>query len=448
MNSYGDLFLDINEYDEERMRYVKPRQFYTVVKSVGVYYVKPIKETEEANEKEPITKTDKKESTSSKTKSKKDADKVSKEETVKLVPEVVSPKKQKIIVNTPKMLIPFGIKEFDNNGKKSYQMGLSFSTMTNLYNEESIKKFCDFIEKVDAANSETVNSQKSRWKLPSKMKYQKTVKQFKENFPDFMNITLPYDEEQGILTKIYDEKAKEASIDILKKKSIVSVALELTDLKFSDNRFRSNWVALQIRKFLPISPIQEFFRNGCVIRDEDNPEDSVYAQMIEKYQKHLRIPLNFPMFPQMNPMLLQAVKMHMPMGYPQHTFQPPMNMLEYSHPPNTHNDRPIPKPPERPMETNTSCFQPPTLQELLDAKKVLKKTVTVVKGVSGNGHVVEDKPDKVDDPPTPPPVPSMNKKKSTSANKSRKKTIDPPTPPKLLNNPKKPKKRRVSRKED
>ncbi len=93
-------------------------------------------------------------------------------------------KKQKIIIRTPKMIAPFRVKEFDNNGRKSYQVYSLFNTMTNIYNEEDIKKFHAFIKKTDTINEETVLEYKDTWKLPEKYKYVNLSK----NYPKIIHI--------------------------------------------------------------------------------------------------------------------------------------------------------------------------------------------------------------------------------------------------------------------
>ena len=287
MDNHKELYMDINKFDEDKIIYIKPILFYKVTKNIGIYYKKDIKNKDVKN----------------------------KETNSKKITSLPAAKRQKIIIQTPKMTVPFGVKEFDNNGRKSYQMCLSFSTLTNLYNEEEIKKFFSFIKKVDTINEETIMDYKSTWGLPKKLVYRKSLKRLSKDFPHYIN--LPHDEKEGFLFNIYNETAEKSKIDIIEKKSVVSVVMELTDLKFNDNDFRANWTVLQIRKFHPYSPIQEFFMSGCFICDEDNPEDTAYLQMIETYRKKLATPIQLPMIPQLNPNYAQALFSHYPYMYAQ-----------------------------------------------------------------------------------------------------------------------------------
>ena len=332
INNHKDLFLDINKFDEDNMSYIKPILFYKVVRNMGIYYKKDI-----GTKNKPII------------------------------------KKQKIIVQSPKMVAPFGVKEFKNKDRKSYQMALSFSTLTNLYNEEEIKKFYYFIKRIDTVNEETIMDYKKEWGLPKKMTYKKTLQRLSKDYPHHMNINLPYDEKTGFLFNVYNETAEKSGIDIIEKKSIVSVVMELTDIRFNDTEFRTNWTVLQIRKFKPYSPIQDFFMSGCYILDEDNPDDRAFELMIDNYRKKLSAPI-------MSQIALQIAPQIAPLPYYAQTN--PMQQQKYSTVPPT-------PPPNKNIIAST--FKPPTLAELLDAKKTLKKTTTVEKNKE-SGKVLEDKP--------------------------------------------------------
>jgi hypothetical protein len=359
MDNFKDLFVDINNFDVDTISYIKPILFFKVTKNMGIYYKKETISQAKSERKNVNKKKNKKKAESDSFKSNPDS--------FKSNPET---KKQKIIIKTPKMIVPFGVKEFDNNGRKSYQMSLSFSTLTNLYNEEEIKKFYLFIQKIDAVNEETILDYKTEWGLPKNIKYKKTLQRLSNDYPHHMNITLPYDDKMGFLFHVYDEKAVRSGINIIEKKSIVSLIIELTDLRFTETDFRSNWTAIQIRKFKPYSPIQDFFMSGCFICDEDDPEDTAYAQIVEKYQKSLQIPISLPKIPQLNPNPYQMQ---------------PFISEPYIKPPPIHN---IPPPPpankQNSQSENKSTFIAPTLEELLSAKNTLKKTKTVVKGFMQN----------------------------------------------------------------
>ncbi|AFX92703.1 hypothetical protein CE11_00677 [Megavirus courdo11] len=408
ISNYKDLFIDIDKFDEENISYVKPILFYQVTKNMGVYYEKIV---------EPKKLKSSKSETKSKSKSKKDyrSKKTTLSETIPVKPK----RKQKIIVQTPKMVVPFGVKEFDNNGRKSYNMCLSFSSLTNLYNDDDIKKFYYFIKKIDTINQETISEYIKPWKLPKNLKYKKTLQRLSDDFPHYMSINMPHDEKLGFLFNTYDESGKKSTIDIIEKRSIVSAVIELTDIKFTDKIFKSNWTVMQIRKFKPYSPIQEFFMTECFICDEDDPEDTVYANLIEKYHKTLQTPLIVPCPPQMYyPTNISQINPYQVNPY--QTYSTNSNI------PNSPNYNIPPPPGPIPQKNNTQTeganFKPPSLQELLSAKKLLKPTTTVIKEVS-QGKVIEEGQDmSLPIPPPPPPLLENNKSSEKSSNKSPEKS--------------------------
>lgn len=310
-----DLFIDIEHFDENNIIYVKPILFYKVVRNLGVYYKKDIK-------------------------------------------------KQKIRIITPKMILPFDVKMFDNSYGKTYNMCVSFSTMTNLYNETEIKQFFRFIRKLDEVNEETVSSYQKSWGLPS-LVYKKSLQRISKEYPHYMSINIPHDNKIGIIPTVYDENANKSTIDIIKKKSIVAVIMELTDLRFTDTEYRANWTVLQIRKFKPYSPIQEFFMTACFIFDEDDPEDVAYNRLIETYKKKLATPV----YISVNAMASSVVPGPPPPPGPQPVRQ------------------------QAPVVEQKNLFVPPSVSELLAARQVLKKTVTVEKnGIVRSEEKIQSEP--------------------------------------------------------
>nr|WBF70648.1 hypothetical protein [Megavirus caiporensis] len=407
ISNYKDLFIDIDKFDEENISYVKPILFYQVTKNMGVYYEKIIESKKLKSSKSE---------TKSKSKHKKNSG--SKKTTLSETIPVKTKRKQKIIVQTPKMVVPFGVKEFDNNGRKSYNMCLSFSSLTNLYNDDDIKKFYYFIKKIDTINQETISEYIKPWKLPKNLKYKKTLQRLSDDFPHYMSINMPHDEKLGFLFNTYDESGKKSTIDIIEKRSIVSAVIELTDIKFTDKIFKSNWTVMQIRKFKPYSPIQEFFMTECFICDEDDPEDTVYANLIEKYHKTLQTPLIVPYPPQMYyPTNISPMN-----SYQINPYQTYSTNSNISNSPN-YNIPPPPGPiPQKNNNTQSegASFKPPSLQELLSAKKLLKPTTTVIKEAS-QGKVIEEGQDMtLPIPPPPPPLLESNKSNKSSEKSSNK----------------------------
>lgn len=355
MNNHRDIILNYNDFNEEHIIFIKPVAFYKVTKNMGIYYNKEIIEKSDTD-----TGSDKK-------KNKKEK-----------IPKPIF-KRQKIIIQTPKMMVPFDVKEFVNKDRKSYQMTLSFAPLTNLYNENEVKKFFLFMRKIDSVIDETISDHLTEWKLPQKIKYTRSLKKLSSDFPHMFNMNLPYDEKEGFLFNVYDESATKSNIAIIKKRCVVSAILELTDLRFGDSEYRANWNVMQIRKFKPYSPIQEFFMSGCFIIDEDDPEDQAYAQIIETYQRKIR---NMPNFSNMTTMQNIYANSMANMSNYQMQIPPPPGMPSISTVP--------PPPPPPPKLDAKSIYVPPSADELKNMLGKLKKTETVEK-VAKMGNIIERK---------------------------------------------------------
>uniref|UniRef100_A0A6C0CAT5 Uncharacterized protein n=1 Tax=viral metagenome TaxID=1070528 RepID=A0A6C0CAT5_9ZZZZ len=345
---YANLFINQETFDVENIRYIKPISFPEGSRDMGIYYATPSK-------------------------------KGGKE------------RKQKIIVETPKMYVPCAYKEFiHDSGKKYYKMCLSFSTLTNLYNEEEIQKFYDFAKKIDQNNIDIVDNYKKKWKLSPNLVYRPTVKNITENFPDVMDLNLPHNETDGFLFHVYNEKAEKSSLDIVTKQCIVSCILELTDLTFTKKAYRANWKVLQIRKSKNYSPIQEYFMSGCFICDKDDPDDVAYDNMMIEYKKKMdkknqRLAITaaltspdpmtnmMPMMQMMQQMMAgqpQAMPTAMQRGGPPPPPPPPMSKSKPA--------APLPPPPKKTNPTGT-IFSPPSETELLNAKKILRSVPPIEK---------------------------------------------------------------------
>ncbi len=127
--------------------------------------------------------------------------------------------------------------------------------------------------------------------------YINSIRSSMDDYPDLMYINLPHDEKIGFLFNVYDENAKKADHSILTSKSIISIVLELTDIKISENKCRPCWTALQIRKVKPYAPIREFFMSNCYICDDDDPNDQAYLNHINIYKKNIEYAKNIPLYP-------------------------------------------------------------------------------------------------------------------------------------------------------
>lgn len=77
MECCKEIYFNINKFNENNITYIKPISFFKQSRSMGIYY------NEEIEPQSGIT------------------------------------QRQKIIIRSPKMMVPFPIKIFDHNGKKN-----------------------------------------------------------------------------------------------------------------------------------------------------------------------------------------------------------------------------------------------------------------------------------------------------------------------------------------
>lgn len=323
MGDYKKLFVEPSTFNANSIVLIKPIGFNKSCKNMGVYYKKCKDDNLSDDSEDPI-------------------DNISKNTGSKFV-------KQKIIFKTPKMLVPFEIKEFVKEDRKNSFISLSFGTLTNLYNEDEIKIFYHTIRKIDNAIEGMINDNKKAWGLPKTIKYKRTLQKLSADYPCHMNACLPFDNKYGNLFNTYDESGKKADTTIIVKRSVVSVILELTDIWFSEKECRANWSIMQIRKHKPYAPLRDFFMKECFIVDLDDPDDIVQKKLAEK-----EAPVRSH-----NPYLQAAIAQQLSLNNESSIIPPPSN---------------APTPPPLPKQNSTSIGTfTPSLGELLNAKSTLKK---------------------------------------------------------------------------
>jgi len=198
--------------------------------------------------------------------------------------------KQKLIVRTPKMYVPFDVKIFKGKNQSQYRLNIGFNTLPQLHNEIEINKFYKFVNAIDELNMEVVKLNRKKWGMPN-LVYKPTINSISDDFPEFMPVNLPFDSD--FLFDIYDENKELTTIDCIHKKSIIGLALELTDLWIGENECGCNWNVLQIRKFSNKSIVQELFNKQCLIIYD---EPIIKIQVISQSTTSIPVPPPAPNF--------------------------------------------------------------------------------------------------------------------------------------------------------
>lgn len=239
-DNYDQTITDINTFDEDNIRYIKPAQFMTTVRTLGIYYNKPVGDTFN---------------------------------------------KVKLIFLTPMMIVPFDISVFENDYNTFYTMTLSFANVTSLANEDEVKQLHAFIRKVDSITESVVNDNASRWKLSKDIQFCKTLKRLSIGQPQFMNVAIPQCRKKGILTRCLNESGKISPIlDTIEKQCVVRAVIELTEVVFTQTKCWLNYSVLQIRRYDSYSPTRGFFFNVSILADEE----------VEEPVKRIEIPVAPP----------------------------------------------------------------------------------------------------------------------------------------------------------
>jgi hypothetical protein len=141
-----NIFIDYEKFSVDNIIFVRPLQFPKICKNISIYY----KQDQQL-------------------------------------------KKQKIIIQTPKMFIPFGIKALGETNRKNYRVALSFLTLTNLCNENEMKKFYNFVSTLDMITKEVIQDNKKKWGLPDELVFRPSISRQSSDFPEHININLPHD---------------------------------------------------------------------------------------------------------------------------------------------------------------------------------------------------------------------------------------------------------------
>lgn len=172
-------------------------------------------------------------------------------------------KNKKIIIQTPKMKIPFNISE-----KK----------ICIEFNERS-EIFYNFIKYLDNIIKKLIKLKKNLWF--NKLKYKSIISKYKNI--DFMTINMPIKNNQ-YLFDIYNDKLHKINIDTLKKNDDIVLIIQLEYLWLNDNNIGCQWNVLQIKKYETLN------FNKCLIIDETPPiAPPLINPANEKYLKMLKM---------------------------------------------------------------------------------------------------------------------------------------------------------------
>jgi len=151
-------------------------------------------------------------------------------------------KNNKIIIQTPKMKIPFNLS--DRN------ICIAF--------DEKSEIFYNFIKYLDNIIKKLIKLKKNIWF--NKLEYKSILSKYKDI--DFMTINMPLINNQYIFD-IYNDKLKKININTLQKNDDIVLIIQLEYLWLNNDKIGCHWNVLQIKKY------EQLNFNKCLIVDEN-----------------------------------------------------------------------------------------------------------------------------------------------------------------------------------
>ena len=208
---------------------------------------------------------------------------------------IIHENKKKIIMSTPKLPMPFELGDMFNrvSGEITKIFPISCKTGNTCDEILALEKFTKCIEKLDNAGISIIKNNRTKLGLGKNFKYIDTIT-YKNNYPGVIQFYLPYDADEMPLFGIFDHNGKKASIDILKKNSLVSIVFEISELRINLEKKTCKTILTvgQIRKFGSLCQTKDYLLRNCILFDSSEPEPVVTPIMI---------PMPPPMTRQMQP---------------------------------------------------------------------------------------------------------------------------------------------------
>jgi hypothetical protein len=164
--------------------------------------------------------------------------------------------RKKIIIKTPRMMIPFDIV----NNNNFYSLCISFSKK-NI--DKNIKEFYNFIKFLDKKNKKNINK---------KLIYKKSLSSF-NGFDKFISLNMPY-KNNNFLFDAYNENNNKINVNEITKYNEVSIIIELSYIWLNKKKAGCQWNILQIKKYNYLN------LDVCLIIDDDDIEyNNKYTRM-------------------------------------------------------------------------------------------------------------------------------------------------------------------------
>ena len=173
---------------------------------------------------------------------------------------------EKIVVQTPRCALPFGLNVFESNQGKKYSLDLSLRG-----NSAPVCKFTKFIQDLDDHNTQQAFKNSESWfkkQLDESIideLYRSTLKTQKNHCP-IMKAKLPT-RNDVFLGDIFDQKKCKTNMDCIQKGCSVQAIIECVGMYFVAREFGITWKIIQLKVYPPNR------LTGYSFVDEDSDED-------------------------------------------------------------------------------------------------------------------------------------------------------------------------------
>tara|TARA_B110000977_G_scaffold178745_1_gene236677 strand:- start:1980 stop:2630 length:651 start_codon:yes stop_codon:yes gene_type:complete len=173
----------------------------------------------------------------------------------------------KIVIQTPKCALPFGLNSFQpNNGDVKYSLDFSLRG-----NHAIMQNFTGFLQKFDDRNTEVAVEKSKEWfkkQLDQSVIdeiYRNTLKTQK-NYAPIIKVKVPT--KQGkFLGDIFDQNKNKVDLESIQKGSTVQAIIECVGMYFIAKEFGITWKVVQLKVYPPNK------LNGYSFVDDNSEEE-------------------------------------------------------------------------------------------------------------------------------------------------------------------------------
>ena len=161
------------------------------------------------------------------------------------------PASKKVIIQTPRCYLPFGLSEFTpNGGQPKYSLDLSLSG-----NTPAIQKFTEFLADLDEHNIAQGSAQSMVWfkkRLDKEVVGELYRRQLRKHpkHPPIMKVKVPTKNGE-FAGDIFDASNRPISLNSITKGCHVQVIVECIGMYFVAKEFGITWRAIQLKVFPP-----------------------------------------------------------------------------------------------------------------------------------------------------------------------------------------------------